>query len=172
MSYGPPPAEGGLEIVESFGHYEAEYAAIRQRVGIMHMPQRGILRLTGDDRADFLHRMLTCDVKALAGGRSRHGFQLNDKGRIVADLMVHHGDLDTWLETDVLDLAALQQLLDQRLFAEDVMLEEFTAERVKLVLHGPAALALLRQVADEPEAVERMAAMAGTHHVVKLGGRR
>ncbi|MFW6060827.1 MAG: aminomethyl transferase family protein, partial [Phycisphaeraceae bacterium] len=89
MNFGPPPQEGGAQIVADFGRYEAEYGAIRQRVGILHMPQRGVLRLTGADRAEFLHRMLTCDLQRLAGGTTRRGFQLNDKGRIVADLMVH-----------------------------------------------------------------------------------
>ncbi|MFW6060847.1 MAG: YgfZ/GcvT domain-containing protein, partial [Phycisphaeraceae bacterium] len=120
--------------------------------------------------AEFLHRMLTCDLQRLAGDTTRRGFQLNDKGRIVADLMVHHGDADTWLETDVLDLPALQELLEQRLFAEDVALEDFSAQRTKLVLHGPAALALLRAVADEPARADRVAETAGTHHVVPVNG--
>ena len=172
MNYGPPPQEGGAQIVADFGRYETEYAAIRQRVGILHMPQRAVLRLTGADRAEFLHRMLTCDVQGLKGGATRRGFQLNGKGRLVADVMIHHGDVDTWLETDVLDLPALKDLLEQRLFAEDVTIEDFSAERTKLVLHGPAALALLRELADEPERADRMASaeMRGTHHVVPVAG--
>ena len=170
MHFGPPPAEGGAEIVANFGQYQAEYAAIRQRVGIMHMPQRGVLRLTGDDRAEFLHRMITRNVKDLAGGATRRAFQLDDKGRVLADCMLHHGDEDTWLETDVLDVDALRRLLDDRLFAEDVVLEDFTPQRVKLVLHGPAALALLREVADDAQRADDMAQMAGTHHVIELQG--
>lgn len=172
VNFGPPPQEGGAQIVAEFGQYEAEYAAIRQRVGILHMPQRGVLRLTGEDRAEFLHRMLTCDVQHLKGGASRRAFQLNDKGRIVADLMLHHGDLDTWLETDVLDLSALNDLLEARLFSEDVTIEDFSPQRTKLVLYGPAALALLRALADDAAIADRMASgeMAGTHHVMPVDG--
>jgi len=170
MHFGPPPAEGGAEIVAGFGQYEAEYAAIRQRVGVLHMPQRGVLRFTGDDRAEFLHRMITRNVTGLAGGSTRRAFQLDDKGRVLADCMLHHGDADTWLETDVLDIDALHQLLDNRLFAEDVNIEKVSPQRTKLVLHGPAALALLREVADEAQRADNMAQMAGTHHVIALDG--
>ena len=38
MNFGPPPQEGGTQIVSSFNSYETEYAAIRQRVGILHLP--------------------------------------------------------------------------------------------------------------------------------------
>lgn len=170
MNFGPPPDEGGTQIVAAFGRYQAEYAAIRQRVGLAHMPQRRVLRLTGADRAEFLHRMLTCHVEQLRGGSTRRGFQLTDKGRILADVMIHHGDRDTWLETDVLDIEALRELLEARLFAEEVTLENLGAAQTKLVLHGPAAVALLSAVADEPERVTRLAGMPGTHHVVSITG--
>ncbi|MEX0655561.1 MAG: glycine cleavage T C-terminal barrel domain-containing protein [Phycisphaeraceae bacterium] len=171
MNYGPPPdpsGGGGVEIVQDFGQYPAEYAAIRQRVGIMHMPQRGILRFTGDDRKDFLHRMLTQDVNGMTGGATRRTFQLNNKGRIVADAIIHHGDLDTWLELDRLDVAALKELLEAKLFAEDVNIEVFSDERVGLAVMGPGAIPLvaaLHEGGSEPGAIE-----PGTHHVLKLVG--
>lgn len=170
MNFGPPPEEGGTSIAAAFGSYEPEYAAVRQRVGLMHLPQRCVLRVTGADRAEFLHRMLTCNVQALRPGSTRRGFQLDGKGRVVADLMLHHGEQDTWLETDTLDVEALRGLLEARLFAEDVALEPLGAQRVKLALHGPAATALLEAVADEPAAVARVGAMAGTHHVLHVAG--
>ena len=168
MGFGPP-SEGGVRIVADFGRYEAEYAAIRQRVGIAHMPQRAVLRLSGADRADFLHRMLSCNVQALGGGGTRRAFQLDPRGRIIADLMLHHGEADTWLETDVMDIENLRQLFEGRLFGEDMQIEDFRDQRTKLVMHGPGAFALLESVADDPEGVRRLVNMAGTHHVIHIG---
>lgn len=153
-----------VEMVDTFGEYEAEYSAIRRHVAILHEPQRGLLRFTGADRKDFLHRMLTNEVNALTGGQSRRAFQLNEKGRIVADVIVHHGDLDTWLELDAHDLPALKKLLESRLFSEDVVIEDITATRAALSIHGPATLPLLRAVCvDDPTSAFEM---VGTHHVL------
>ncbi|MFA9478338.1 folate-binding protein YgfZ [Phycisphaerales bacterium AB-hyl4] len=167
MNYGPPPDHGGIEIVESFGQFPLEYAAIRQRVGIMHLPQRGILRFTGDDRQDFLHRMLTQDINGMTGGATRRAFQLNNKGRIVADVVVHHGDACTWLELDRLDIVALKELLEAKLFAEDVTIETFSDERVAMAVMGPAAVALVESLRED--GTEAGQIEPGTHHVLKFG---
>ena len=38
-----------IQLVASFGVYEAEYAAIRKGVGVLHEPARGLLELRGKD---------------------------------------------------------------------------------------------------------------------------
>ncbi len=166
IDYGP--AGGSVEVTQGFGHYEAEYAAIRQRVGLMHLPQRAVLRFTGDDRQDFLHRMLTQEVKGLKGGSTVRAFQLNQKGRIVADIIIHHGDIDTWLEMDRFDLPAVKEMYESHLFADDVVIEDWTEERTAFALHGPLSENLLRLVGEEDP--KRMAEMPGTHHVLTLAG--
>lgn len=157
-----------LEVVQTFGFYEAEYAVLRKGVGILHQPWRGLLRLTGLDVKDFLHRLLTQDVNSLKGGDSRRSFLLNVKGRIMADLWVHHGDADTWLDMDAMDLAGVQSYLEQMLFAEQVTMENISEGYTCIGLHGPGAGDLLQKVIDEvlPPALEQ----AGTHHVLKVGG--
>jgi len=171
VPFGPALPDGTtIEVAQDFGAYPAEYAAIRQRVGIMHLPQRGILELRGADVKDFLHRLMTQDINGMTGGQSRRAFQLNHKGRIVADTVVHHGDTATWLETDVFDIPALTELLESKLFSEDVTLEDFSAKRECLAVIGPASMALLSAIASEAEAVQRAADMPGTHHVIELAG--
>lgn len=171
LTYGAPGGEGaGVQMVDSFGFYEGEYAAIRRGVGLMHLPQRAVLRFTGKDRQEFLHAMLTQDVKAMSGGMTRRGFQLNEKGRIVADVIIHHGDLDTWLELDAFDLPKLKTLLEGKLFIEDVVIEDRSGLHTCLALHGPAVLPLLRRVlTDDPSP---MFDAPGTHHVLSMQDRK
>ena len=38
---------GEIEIVSTFGEMPAEYAAIHKRCGMMDLPQRGLIELTG-----------------------------------------------------------------------------------------------------------------------------
>ncbi len=157
-------AFGPSEIVSTFGPYEVEYAAIRRRVGIMHRPQRGLLRLVGADVKDFLHRLLTQQINEMQGGDSRRAFMLNVKGRTIADMIVHHGDVDTWLDTDAVDIDELAKALDMRLFTEDVTIQDITGEWTSLSLHGPATVQLLEALGgrdvDPPHA----------HHVMELAG--
>ena len=171
MPYGPALPDGSLiEIAQAFSTFEAEYAAIRQRVGVMHLPQRAILHLTGADVKDYLHRLCTQEINGLDGGTTVRAFQLNEKGHIAADLIVHHGDESTWLEMDVFDLPWVRDLLEQRMFTEDVTIEDWTDQRTFLWLLGPAAVRLMSAVAgaDGAYAVERMGSMPGTHHVIDL----
>jgi folate-binding protein YgfZ len=166
IGYGP--TEGTVEVAEGFGHYEAEYAAIRQRVGLMHLPQRAVLSFTGADRQDFLHRMLTQDINGLTGGSTVRAFQLNQKGRVVADILVHHGDESTWLEMDRFDLPDVLKQYESHLFSDDVLIEDWTEKRMALALHGPSSLDLLRAVSEQDP--QRMSDMPGTHHVLTLAG--
>jgi folate-binding protein YgfZ len=163
-----PADPAGVELVLGFGAYEAEYAAIRKGAGLMHLPQRGLLRLTGRDRQDFLHRMTTQDIRGLTGGRTCRALQLNEKGRIVADLIVHHGDLDTWLEADAYDLPALTGLYEKRIFSEDLVLENISAARVMLAVHGTQTPDLPRALGGD--AAVKPTEMPGTHHAIELAG--
>jgi folate-binding protein YgfZ len=171
VGFGPAaPGPAAVEMVQSFGEYEAEYAAIRKGVGLMHLPQRGLLRLTGEDCKDFLHRLTTQDIHGLRGGSTCRAMQLNQKGRIVADLTIHHGDIDTWLEGDTCDLPAMAAMLEGRVFTEDIVIKDITGERVALALHGPQTPALLRTLGGD--AAVRPVEMPHTHHVIELSGHR
>lgn len=149
MPYGPPDA--GVEIAASFDVYEAEYAAFRSRVALMHWPQRALLQFTGTDVKDYLNRMLTQDIAKLTGGDSTHSLLLTDKGRVLSDLFVHFGDASTWLEMDCFDLQAVRDLLEGRLFTEDVTIEDITADRELLALYGPAAMAVLEHLQNQSD---------------------
>src|SRR4051812_8667266 len=83
-----------LEIVTTFGEPQAEYAALHKSVGMIDLPQRGILELAGKDRLAFLNNLLTNQTwnkeskSGLPAGRGIYAFFLNTKGRIVTDMNV------------------------------------------------------------------------------------
>lgn len=171
IPYGPPLPDGSsIQIADAFDSFEAEYAAIRQRVGVMHLPQRAILQLTGSDVKDYLHRLCTQEINGLGGGDSVRAFQLDEKGHIASDLIVHHGDASTWLEMDVFDLPWVKDLLEKRMFTEDVTVEDWTDQRAVLWLLGPAAVQLLTAVVGEADRnrAGEAGAKAGTHHVFDI----
>jgi folate-binding protein YgfZ len=147
LPYGP--ADGGIEIVDTFGAYQLEYAAIRKGVGILHTPQRGVVALGGADQLDFLHRFLTHDTRSLKPGEGRRAFLLSKAGRIIADLIVLHREDATLLVTDALGTAQLIQTLEPFVFTEEVTFAEQTEQYEQVSLHGPASLALLSALGGE-----------------------
>ena len=138
--YGPP--EAGVELVESFGPIELEYAAISKGAGLIDLPSRAVVEATGDDRLDFLDRMLTQKLKGFEPGRVAHAFWLNKTGRIDADIRVVHLPDRTLLDTDVHSAGTLVETLGSFLFSEDCELEHHPDVH-RLALHGPTAGALL-----------------------------
>ncbi len=166
MEFGPSSGDQMIPIPSDFHAYETEYAAIRRRVGIMLLPQRGLLELRGADVRDLLHRMLTQDICTMTSGQSRRALQLTQKGRILCDLYVHFGDSATWLEADAFDLPALRSLLESRLFSEDVTIEDITRHQHQFALHGPAATDLLQKMTRDN--VDLAANSPGTHHVFAI----
>ena len=136
---------GPFEIVTTFGEPEAEYATIRKASGLIDMPQRGVLQLSGKDRLPFLHNLLTNrtwdkDKKSgLVRGEGVYAFFLNLKGRIVCDVNVLELGDRTLLEMDGRMTGPVRTAFDKYLFAEQVKITDRTGELHEIALHGPRA---------------------------------
>ena len=145
-----------LEIVSTYGEPPAEYAAIHKACGMIDLPQRGILELTGKDRLPFLNNLLTNqlwkkDTKSgLDAGEGVYAFFLNTKGRIVTDLSVLERGDRTWLEMDARMVAPLQAMLEKYQFAEQVKFADRAGTLHQIALHGPLALEILGQINGGP----------------------
>lgn len=146
--------ESAATVVETFGAYEAEYAALRKGVGVMDCPQRAVIELTGADHLDFLHRMLSQDLKTPPPGRGARAFLLNRQGRILADLLVLHAVDRTLLIDDIFSAVDTTKHLDDLLFGEDVQITNQTGRLHQLSLHGPGAAATLQELISAAQAVE------------------
>jgi folate-binding protein YgfZ len=136
---------GDIEIVSTFGEPQAEYAAIRKACGMIDLPQRAILELTGKDRLPFLNNVLsnvTWDKQTKIGllpGQGVYSFLLNIKGRIVADMnVIERGDR-TLVEMDARLMPTVRPILDKYLFVEQVKMDDQSATLHEIALHGPGA---------------------------------
>jgi len=171
IGYGPD--DNAVPLAESFGSFEAEYAAIRRHVAILHLPQTGVIKITGEDVKAFLQNMLSQDVDAMIGGQTKRTFLLDAEGHVLADAFVHFGDDATWLELDRFDIASTIKTLDSRLFTEDVTLENISESKTAIALLGPASAQLLAKVAThcmDSMTTDDIIQMPGTTHVVTING--
>ena len=148
-----------VEIVSTFGEPQAEYAALHKGCGMIDLPQRGILELTGKDRLPFLNNLLTNQTwsketkTGMAAGQGVYAFYLNTKGRIVTDLNVLELGDRTLLEMDGRLVAQLRGMLEKYLFAEQVKMNDCTGTLHQIGLHGAGAREVLSAAMGSPPPV-------------------
>jgi tRNA-modifying protein YgfZ len=169
--YGPPEAD--VQVVETFGELELEYAALRKACVLIDQPQRGIIEVTGADRLDFLNRMLTQELKGKNGllpFQVRRSFWLNRKGRIDADLRVIELGDRTLLDVDTHAVERTITGLSNYVIAEDVQFRDLSPQVHRLALHGPTATALLREVSRFGTGTPLEDLTPGRAGIVVIGG--
>lgn len=138
-----------IQIVQTFGEPQAEYAFIRKSAGMIDLPQRGILELTGKDRHAFLNNLITNQTwdrstkKGLEAGQGVYAFMLNLRGRIVADMNVIELGDRTLVEMDARLVESLRIVLEKYLFSEQVTIKNRMGELHEIAIHGPAAAEIL-----------------------------
>ncbi len=146
-----------LQIVSTFGEPQAEYAAIRKSTGLMDLPQRGLLELTGRDRLQFLNNILTAELwnkqtrQALAPGRWVYSFLLNLKGRIVADMNILELGDRTLIELDTRLAHEVKLLLEAYVISEQVNIGNRLGHLHEIALFGPKASDLLNMPLLAPQ---------------------
>jgi len=119
----------------------AEHRTVRTAAGIFDFSFRVKIRVTGQDRAGFLHNMLSNDIKRLAPGQGTYATLLDLKGHIVADLRVYCANDSFLLDTDA-DLAdKLAPALERYIIMDDVALERLILGT--LSVQGPRAQEVL-----------------------------
>ncbi len=181
-----------VQVVSTFGEPQAEYAALRKGAGLMDLPQRGFLELTGRDRLPFLNNLVTNQTfdkaakSGLAAGQGVYAFLLQAKnGRVVADLNVLELGDRTLIELDGRLAAAVAAALDKYRFAEQVTITDRTGHLHEMALHGPRSAALFHELPtlgpmgsatidlfDTPAVVWRDDPTGGPgHHLVVPAGR-
>ncbi len=115
------------------------YEALRLSAARVRLPGRGLIRVTGEDRARLLHAMSTNQVQALKPGECCHTFFLNAQGRILADAWVVCQAEWLLLDTEPAAKDLLFAHLDKFIIADDVTLEDVTLQLSAIGVEGPLA---------------------------------
>lgn len=134
-----------VRLVAMHDLVETEYGRLRNRAAIMDCPHRGLVKATGSERLEFLHRMLTNDCLGLEPGRGNRHFLLTAKGRIVADLMLLHETEATFIDLDLPNVEPFLDEMDKLLFGEDVVFEDISRAHHRFSVHGRGAVEAIDQ---------------------------
>ncbi len=142
-----------------FSDLATEWAAVRRRCGMLDARFRGLLRVQGADRTSFLQGMLTNDVVRLQAGQGTYAALLTIQGKVVSDLRVYVLDDEIWLDVPSERAAAVREMLDRYIIADDVAFAEEPGTWEPLIaVEGPHAARVVLAVVGE--AVDDLAPFA------------
>jgi folate-binding protein YgfZ len=111
------PVAGGQSV-------EADYAALRNGAGVRLCTERVVIRMSGDDRALFLHGMCSNDIKGLKPGSLVTVLFLTERAHLIAEANVWATSDALLLEMERALWPAVRAHLERFLVADDVELEE------------------------------------------------
>lgn len=129
---------GGYRTVLEFGDLPAEYERALHGAGICERG-RGLIEVTGRDRAAWLHNLVTNAVKTLQPGEGNYAFALNVKGRILFDcnILIYRDAI--WIDLDRAALSPALSHLNRYIITEDVQLTDRSDDYARIALVGPRA---------------------------------
>ncbi len=137
--------------------------ALHEAAAWLDVPDRGKIRVTGEDRARLLHALCTNHVEELAPGSGCYAYFLNAQGRVLADATLLARDDHFLLDTEP-DLAAkLTAHIDRFIIADDAAVEDRTSEWSQFALEGPHAADVLAALGAA------VPARANDHHIWQDG---
>ncbi|MEZ5404353.1 MAG: glycine cleavage T C-terminal barrel domain-containing protein [Bryobacteraceae bacterium] len=128
----------------------APYHSLRDSAAWIDLGRRGIIRVTGEDRARLLHALATNHVQELEPGATSYAFFLNAQGRILADAHILCLDGALLLDTEPENAAAVYEHIDRYIIADDAALDDQTGKVAVIAVEGPTAAAIATAMGIDP----------------------
>jgi glycine cleavage system T protein len=131
----------GAAVPARFTDPAAEHLAVRRAAGLFDFSFRAKFAMKGADRARFLQRIVSNDVKNLAAGQGTYATLLTAQGHIVADFRIYCTEDAFLFDTDADLRDKAMQSLCRYIIGERVELQPL--ESSALAFQGPRARGLL-----------------------------
>jgi folate-binding protein YgfZ len=136
----------GAEVVNDYGDWPAEHAALRETAGALDLSFRGRICLVGNDRARFLHGQITNDVKKLAVGSGCYAALVTTRGKMESDLNIFCLPDELLLDFEPGLTGKVSQRLEKFVVADDVQIMDAAPHYGLLSVQGPKAGDVIRAI--------------------------
>ncbi|HLZ53978.1 MAG TPA: hypothetical protein VKS19_05815, partial [Verrucomicrobiae bacterium] len=141
----------GAEIVNDYGDWLAEHAALHQSAGVLDFSFRSRICLTGADRARFLHGQVTNDVKKMRVGEGCYAVITTNKGKMESDLNIFCLADELLLDFEPGLTEKVSQRLEKFIVADDVQIVDVAPHYGLLSVQGPKAKDVIRALGSFTE---------------------
>jgi folate-binding protein YgfZ len=143
----------GAPVVNDYGDWLAEHAALCETAGVLDLSFRSRLCLVGADRARFLHGQVTNDVKKLHAGEGCYAAITTAKGKMESDLNIFCLADELLLDFEPGLTEKISQRLEKYIVADDVQIVDAAPHYGLLSVQGRKAELVIRSLdlfADVP----------------------
>jgi folate-binding protein YgfZ len=162
---------GLLADGKNFGDTVAELSAARDGTVLVPLSDLGLIRASGEEAADFLHNLLSNDVKHLAADGARFAGFCSAKGRLLATMLIWRDGPDYLLALSQDIQAGILKKLSMYVLRTKVKLRDAGADLVLLGLAGRGAAGALADIGAVAGETMRTASFPGGS-AVALGADR
>ncbi len=129
----------GVSLPWRFGRLSNEHQQAREAAVYFDRSDRGLVLVTGKDRAAWLHNVTTNDIKGLAENRGCYAFAIDVRGRVQFDLNVLCLPDALWLDIDRSTIPAALAHFSRFLITEDAVLTDVSDQMARIGISGPRA---------------------------------
>jgi folate-binding protein YgfZ len=144
--------QSGAHILEarvvSFGNTVAEYQALESAV-VVPLLGHAALRVTGDDRLDFVHGQVSNEVKRLKTDTLSQNLMLNYKGHALAQLNVFRREDDLFLAIEGGAGAFVERELKAHIVFDQVEVQNVSNQITSVSVQGSKAAQVLTSLTSE-----------------------
>ena len=130
------PDEG---VAAHYGDPVREQRALDGAVGLVDRSNRGVLKITGQDRLSWLHSLTTQHLDGLTAGQSAQALVLRPTGHVEHHLTLSDDGTSVWVHVEPGTAAALTAFLESMKFMLRVEVADLSADAAVLTVMGPGA---------------------------------
>jgi len=139
----------GYSMPLSYSSIQKEHEAVRTAVGLFDLSHMGEARVTGPAAMEFLQKVTTNDVSALAVGQVQYAAMCTPEGGIVDDLLVYRL-ADSYLL--VINASNIEKDLEwlERHAPTNAAVQNESDQTALLAIQGPRAEEVVSRMTDAP----------------------
>lgn len=126
-----------------------EHKAVREAVGIFDISHMGEFFIGGDDKKEFLQKLLTNNLDRLAKDQAQYTLLLNPKGGIIDDLIIYQMPDKFLLCVNASNIEKDLLWIKEQALGFRVELHNASDDLSLIALQGPKSFELLRSITEE-----------------------
>jgi aminomethyltransferase len=137
----------GWEMPVSYDGIREEHVAVRTHAGMFDVSHMGQVETEGPEALDFLQRVLSNDLSALAVGGAQYSVLCNEQGGVIDDLFTYRLAPEHFLTvTNAANHAADLRWMARWVHDYDCVLRDIADRWAMLAVQGPNARRIARSV--------------------------
>lgn len=140
----------GWVMAESFSDPIQEQKLVRSQVGLVDLSFCGAIKIGGKEGAQFLHGLVTNDVKGLAKGKGMRAGFLTGHGKVKALCRIFGLGDEYLVITDPQTHEKIYNYVFPFSYAGDFKAEDVSDDYRMISVQGPNALLVMKEVCFEP----------------------